>query len=123
MKKTRPVFFAVLMLSATFFISSCGDAQQNSSGGDPTAGKQARLEPGKKNYTRFCFSCHASGVAGAPRTGDAVAWAPRLEKGFDTMLESVIQGIPPGMPPRGMCLQCSDEELADVINFMLERSK
>jgi len=108
--------FVVLLLS-----TGCSDSGQ----GESTTGEsaQAVVEPGKKTYTRFCFSCHAAGVAGAPRVGDAVAWAPRFEKGREKMLELVIQGMPPGMPARGMCMQCSDDELADALGFMLERSK
>ena len=108
--------FVVLLLSA-----GCSDSGPGEAGKGESA--QAMLEPGKQTYTRYCFSCHASGVAGAPRVGDAVTWAPRLEKGKEKMLDLVIQGMPPGMPPRGMCMQCSDAELEDVLDFMLERSK
>jgi cytochrome c5 len=82
----------------------------------------AAAHPGEQTYIRFCFSCHAAGIAGAPRTGDAQAWAARLEQGEHVLLQTTIDGIPPGMPARGLCRQCSDEELADAIDFMIQRS-
>ena len=75
--------------------------------------------PGKAVYERYCFSCHAAGVAGAPKTGDAESWAARLAKGKDQMLRSTIDGMNPGMPARGLCFDCSDQELAHAIDYML----
>jgi cytochrome c5 len=79
--------------------------------------------PGEAVYNRSCFSCHAAGVANAPRPGDAEAWAPRLAKGRELLLESVRRGMPPGMPPGGLCTGCSDEELAAALDYMLTRTR
>ncbi len=78
--------------------------------------------PGERVYNRYCFSCHAAGVAGAPRVGDMGAWAPRIAKGPETLLATTISGIAPGMPPRGLCSECTDEELAAAIDYMIVRS-
>jgi cytochrome c5 len=78
---------------------------------------------GEQVYTRFCFSCHAAGIAGAPRVGDADAWAPRVAKGHEALLRSTVEGIPPGMPPKGLCSQCRDDELAAALDYMIERSR
>ncbi|HEY5647528.1 MAG TPA: c-type cytochrome [Pseudomonadales bacterium] len=75
--------------------------------------------PGENTYNRSCFSCHAGGVGGAPVPGDAEAWAPRIAKGRDALVSSVRDGIPPGMPPMGMCMTCSDEDLAAAVDYML----
>lgn len=108
------------MLACSVLLLGCGD-------GTIGDARQARVEPeklpGQLTYQRFCFSCHASGAAGAPRMGDVQTWAPRIEKGEDALIESTIQGIPPGMPPRGLCMQCSDEELAATVRFMLNASR
>jgi cytochrome c5 len=75
--------------------------------------------PGKQTYQRYCFSCHASGVSGAPPMGNAAAWAPRLAQGEQILLQHTIEGLPSaGMPPRGMCLQCTDQDLSDAIHYM-----
>ena len=52
---------------------------------------------GEAVYQRFCFSCHAAGIAGAPKLGDAETWAARLTKGKDQLLHSTIEGMVPGM--------------------------
>jgi cytochrome c5 len=79
--------------------------------------------PGEQIYLNTCFSCHAAGVAGAPRVGDAEAWALRAEKGRDALLASTVDGIAPGMPPKGLCQDCTDEELGQAIDYMLEASQ
>ena len=68
-------------------------------------------------YNQSCIACHASGAAGAPRTGDTKAWAPRLEKGMDTLVEHTREGFN-AMPPKGMCFDCTDEDYVALINFM-----
>jgi cytochrome c5 len=105
---------AVALVACTA-LGGCGG------GGEDVA--VAAAAPGETTYQRFCFSCHAAGVAGAPKTGDPVAWSPRVAKGEDALLASTVAGIPPGMPPRGMCLQCSDADLLDAVRYMVERSR
>jgi cytochrome c5 len=68
-------------------------------------------------YNKSCAACHASGAAGAPKTGDAAAWAARLEKGMDVLVASVANGMN-AMPPKGMCYDCSDEEYKALIEHM-----
>lgn len=81
---------------------------------------QSSEHPGKQTYERYCYTCHAAGLAGAPALDDGDAWAPRLARGRDAMLKSVVQGMPPGMPPKGLCSTCSDEELLESIDYMIE---
>ena len=75
--------------------------------------------PGKAVYLRHCFACHQAGVAGAPKLGDAEAWAPRIAQGRDAMLANVIAGMAPGMPARGACLSCDDEKLGIAVDYMI----
>lgn len=70
-------------------------------------------------YNQSCIACHASGVAGAPRLGISEDWAPRIAKGIDELYASVINGMPPAMPAKGLCLSCSDDELRAVTDYML----
>ena len=58
-------------------------------------------------YAASCGACHAVGVAGAPATGNAEAWAPRMEKGMEALVASVRNGLN-AMPPGGLCNSCSD---------------
>ncbi len=68
-------------------------------------------------YDGKCSACHVSGVAGAPKLGDAEAWAPRLEKGPDALLASVTNGLG-AMPPMGTCNDCTGEQLVALIDLM-----
>lgn len=77
----------------------------------------AFAEPPMDKYNRACAVCHAAGVAGAPVTGDAAAWEPRLAKGMDALMASVKNGLK-AMPPKGMCFDCSDEEYRELIEYM-----
>lgn len=86
-------------------------------------GAAAPPHPGESTYNRYCFSCHAAGIAGAPKVGDSESWAPRIAKGDAALLQSTVAGISPGMPARGLCTQCSDEALAEAIDFMISRSR
>lgn len=100
-------------------LAACGSGGE---GGDSASTADAAPQvPGELTYRRFCFSCHASGAAGAPRVGQAAAWDHRVAQGMEVMLRHTIDGMP-GMPPRGMCRQCSDDELRDAISYMVERS-
>jgi cytochrome c5 len=68
-------------------------------------------------YNKSCVVCHATGAANAPKTGDAAAWAPRLEKGMEALVASVSNGLN-AMPPKGMCFDCTDEDYQAMIEFM-----
>lgn len=77
---------------------------------------------GEVIYSKACTTCHAAGIAGAPKLGDAAAWAPRIEKGMDVLYTSAIKGLN-GMPAKGMCFDCSDDELKASVDYMVEKSK
>ena len=100
-------------------LSGCGGATDGGGG----AGKAEPAMSGEQVYGQFCFSCHATGAAGAPMVGDAAAWAPRIAQGEEVMLKRSIEGIAPGMPPRGLCSRCTDADLAAAIGFMTSQSE
>ncbi len=75
-----------------------------------------------RTYTQSCAACHNSGAAGAPRLGNSDDWSARMDKGFDTLVEHTIEGFNNIMPPRGMCFDCTDEELAEVVQYILDES-
>jgi len=77
----------------------------------------AMAQPPMDKYNRACAVCHTAGVAGAPKTGDAAAWAPKLEKGMDALVASVKSGLN-AMPPKGMCFDCTDEDYVALITYM-----
>jgi cytochrome c5 len=69
-------------------------------------------------YQQSCAVCHNSGMAGAPKLGDEALWASRIEeKGFATLVQNAITGIN-AMPPRGMCMTCSDENIDELVKYL-----
>lgn len=42
-----------------------------------------------------------------------------MEKGRAELIENVRVGIPPKMPKMGSCRNCTDEELANAVDYML----
>ena len=79
---------------------------------------------GEQVYKKSCVNCHGTGVAGAPKVGDAVAWSSRIAKGAEVLYKSAIKGISgTAMMARGTCGACSDEELKAAVDFMVSGSK
>ena len=81
------------------------------------------LQTGEQVYKAVCSSCHATGAAGAPKMGDAGAWAPRIAKGYDSLLTSVLKGKG-AMPARGGSspADISDYELGRAVVYMANAS-
>jgi cytochrome c5 len=82
----------------------------------------ASAADGQTIYRQSCQSCHASGVAGAPKLGDKDAWAPRIATGMDAMMASVMNGKN-AMPPKGACMSCSDDDLKAAVQYMVDEAK
>jgi cytochrome c5 len=73
----------------------------------------------KKIYDTYCYVCHGTGWQGAPMTGNAAEWQPRIEKGWDVVLKSAQVGLN-GMPPKGTCEECSAADFRAVIEMMIK---
>ena len=50
------------------------------------------LKTGEQVFAGQCTSCHTAGLVGAPKFGDAEAWAPRIKTGYDALLHSALAG-------------------------------
>jgi cytochrome c5 len=77
---------------------------------------------GEEVYNGNCMACHGTGAAGAPKVGDAAAWAPRIAAGMDSLLANATNGLN-AMPPKGLCMSCSAEELQGAIEYMINKSQ
>ena len=86
---------------------------------EPAAGSGVDLAAGEQIYNRSCLSCHAAGIAGAPKLGRKEDWTPRIAKGLDALVRSTVEGIPPGMPAKGLCLNCSEADLRNAVAWMI----
>lgn len=73
---------------------------------------------GQQVYQAACFACHGTGALDAPKP-NAPEWKPRIAQGFDVMLKHSIEGFN-NMPAMGTCMNCSEDEIAAAIRFMIE---
>ena len=89
-----------------------------------TAGtaKSVSIRSGETVYTESCAACHATGAAGAPKLGDKADWSKRLAQGKATLLQHAIEGFK-GMPAKGGCSTCSNDEIKAVVDYLAEKAK
>lgn len=99
---------------------------------------------GKDIFNQYCMACHSPSMASlfnSPAAHNLEAWNERKElaferaieknknikdlkgiekenKSLDELLISAINGTEKGMPPKGTCSDCTDEELKSAIKFM-----
>ena len=81
---------------------------------------------GEDVYNQACVACHGAGVAGAPKFGDAAAWAPRIAQGADTLHTHALQGFQGKggfMPPKGGRTDLSDQSVINAVEYMVAGSK
>jgi len=88
----------------------------------PAETKAAAAVDGKAIYEKTCAVCHVAGVAGAPKTGDKAAWAPRIKQGMDALHASTIKGKG-AMPPKGGATQLSDDQVKAAVEYLVGQSK
>jgi cytochrome c5 len=98
----------------------------------PTAVAPAAPEPvatimtGPQVYNSACIACHGTGVGGAPKFGDAAAWADRIAKGADVLHENALKGFTGSagvMPAKGGRTDLSDQEIVDAVDYILAESQ
>ena len=81
---------------------------------------------GASVYQSACMACHAAGIAGAPRVGDAGAWAERIAQGNETLYTNAIQGLQGQagvMPAKGGNMSLSDDEVKAAVDHMVAQSQ
>lgn len=81
---------------------------------------------GPQVYNAACIACHGSGIAGAPKVGDAAAWGPRISQGTATLYEHAVNGFTGAagfMPPKGARMDLSDQEVHDAVDYMVSESQ
>ena len=107
----------VYLLMACMYVFSSSNANEI---------ELAQLSEGfnaQQKYMASCFACHSTGAAGAPKVGAGMSaeWEPRLEKGLDAVVQNAINGINT-MPAKGLCFDCTDEDLRAIVEYMIESS-
>ncbi len=74
------------------------------------------MKSGEEVFKAQCTTCHTAGLVGAPKFGDAAAWAPRIAQGVDTLLHSALAGKGAMTPQGGGDFE--DVEIANAVVYM-----
>ena len=83
---------------------------------------------GEQVFTKVCAQCHAAdvNVAFSPKVTHNADWAPRIAKGFDTLVKHAIDGFVGAqggnMPARGGDTTLTDDEVARAVAYMANQS-
>jgi len=80
----------------------------------------ASLKSGEQVFAAQCSACHASGALGAPKLGDAGAWAARIKTGLNALIHSALAGK--GQMPPQSGGDFSDYEIARAVVFMTNKA-
>ena len=72
---------------------------------------------GESIYKETCATCHATGIANAPKLDDKAAWESRMANGIDGLVKTAIAGKG-AMPARGGNPAITDEEMKEIILYM-----
>lgn len=94
----------------------------NTSGG-AAAPAAALPANGEETYKAVCATCHTAGIAGAPKSGDKAAWAPRIAQGNDTLYKHAIEGFQGKggvMPAKGGRTDLPDELVKETVDYMVK---
>ncbi len=91
---------------------------------DPSKAVAAQPLPadGAATYTAVCAACHDAGIAGAPKSGDKSAWAPRLAQGKETLYKHAIEGYQGAkgvMPARGGRTDLTDDLVKQAVDHLI----
>ena len=134
MKKFIPVFVVTLAIVLFFngkkyddlvnsrLSSSIAVCLEGQSCGQATAMNVAAVggaRSAESIYTSGCAACHDGGIAGAPKMGNKGQWEARQAKGYEMLVNNAYNGIN-GMPAKGLCVDCTKEEIGIAVQYMLD---
>ena len=129
---------AIVLIAVIWPLSQLGkgsDAANSAEDADVRIQPVARLEiqkavpaasgkprDGVTIFNTICSACHNTGVAGAPKTGDKAAWAPRIAQGKEILYKSVMNGKN-AMPPRAGAADLTDAEVKSAVDHIVGLAK
>jgi len=77
-------------------------------------------------YDTVCAACHLNGIAGAPKSSDKAAWAPRIAQGNATLYKHAIEGFQGKngyMPPKGGRVDLTDDLVKLAVDHMVAKAQ
>jgi len=91
-----------------------------------TTFKLAIPKDGPALYDSVCKTCHMTGLAGAPKTGDRSAWATRIAEGKPTLYEHALKGYTGSagvMPAKGGRTDLEDDLIKQGVDYLVAQVK
>ena len=76
---------------------------------------------GEEIFQNTCSTCHAQGLAGAPKVSDKNAWAKLIKEGQMTLTADGYKGVR-AMPPKGGRAELSVSDFAAAVVYMANQS-
>lgn len=101
------VVWAIVLLAAVVLLTA--------------AHAQPRARTGKAVVDTYCAACHAEGRNGAPKIGDAAAWAHRAAQGLSALTRHALDGIR-NMPAHGGSPGLNEIEIERAVTYMVNQS-
>lgn len=92
----------------------------------PAGAAPATAGGGEGVYKGGCVACHGAGIAGSPKFGDKIAWAPRIAQGKPTLYEHAIKGYigkAGAMPAKGGNSALADADVKAAVDYMVAAAK
>ncbi|MGQ9686355.1 MAG: c-type cytochrome [Thiobacillaceae bacterium] len=80
------------------------------------------LARGKAVYASDCATCHDSGITGAQKLTDTVAWDGLIKQGKEYLYKAAIEGSFGG-PARGGNDKLSDADVKAAVDYMVDEAK
>ncbi len=109
------MFFALALL-----LGGCGDNPSSDSPSSAAPSKVGAFQLSAEqqaSFARTCGICHGVVGTGAPAPHDRVAWEARNAQGMEVLLDHTLNGFG-GMPPMGMCMDCTQDDFVAFIQYM-----
>jgi cytochrome c5 len=95
----------------------------------PGAGAGVQLavpKDGPALYQAVCSTCHATGLAGAPKVGDKSLWGPRIAQGKSTLYQHALQGFQGKtgvMPAKGGRTDLPDDLIKQGVDYLVSQAQ
>lgn len=121
-QRIKPVGDVILAGTPEAAAAAAAAAQAPADAGKGTGDAKGAVLDGKGVYDKVCMVCHAAAVAGAPKTGDKAAWAPRIKEGMAHLYESSLKGKG-AMPPKGGKADLTEADIRSIVELMVSQSK